>query len=421
MPQRQTFNCHPPKQLLLLSLLVLLSAPGTLAANSVDWDEVWNQTYDCRSSDCKWLKPIAITSAHSNISTIKAETGVNVKGVLFLHNRKASGTTFVNFIEQVQKAQGGHTKKKLQRENNFDFYQFEYDCLGEAVWSVPDRTARPYPLVLMTNFRDPIERIGSQAYYAHGFANRRINDRLEANCTGCFYYSKDTICMECRKRIEIEITQELALNDTLWMQYINGTSTFQDGYLTNYYILRLTSGIHKVGKKTHSPHTGRNYSSKMIKLCLSHSNQPCHTHNLLHKFGSLQGCPNNKKRDVTEKMLEKAKTLLADKFELYILEYLEHPCSLKYFAKLFNISSMEETAKLLAVTSNDKGIKGRIGGRRHTYRKFKYRDIMPLSVVKYLEQLNVYDFKLYEFAKTLFSERLREYGIHEGCDFKDYN
>lgn len=326
-------------------------------------------SYDCRQSDCKWLNPAAKSDQLS---------------LVFLHNRKGSGTTFLNLARASQ---------QLHPQANIRIISNEYECFNNLIHLIQNRKSRNYGLMLVTNFRDPIERIGSQAYYADGFAARLISDRYSA-CLNCTMDPQTAHCVSCRAEVEKAVIKELSVDAAPWMTWIKGRNGFKDVYLSNYFVLRLASGVQP--NFLNKPN-----GESQMKNCLQFPEKPCRFPSLT-KFIFNRICASKENRKASKAMLLSAQHMLETKFELYIMEHINEKCTLEYFTKILNFSSVSETERLLGAKTQ----------RYHQgVRTFLYRDRMPPSVLAYLQRLNAYDIELYQFAENLFAKRLKEFGI----------
>ena len=114
---------------------------------------------------------------------------------------------------------------------------------GERLLSLPPRTQRLTNLTIMTVLRDPIERVGSQAFYGNTIFNRLLagNENISSD-------------VDKRKKLlspseRAQVMERIKTDEALWGRHLAG-HTFGEGQrpqqhghlLTRYFIQSLNNG-----------------------------------------------------------------------------------------------------------------------------------------------------------------------------------
>ena len=266
----------------------------------------------------------------------------------------------------------------------------------------------------ITSLRDPIERIGSQAFYGtNNIAYNALQPALLNQCNSSLteadmytafksckklYISKINILPKdfcnCFTSTKQYVNVQLQTNESLWYNWMDRQIGFHDVYMPNYYIHRLTSFkmSHaeelEIFKKAHD----------CLKLPYFCSMDGYKVLNILFR-GEFNTDNVYLKSPITPEILELSKTLIRDLFHVIILEKFNHPYTHKLISTaLFN--------KYKSVTI----YKGRNSGWIQSYFKIKkYADFIPPSVLKRLKKENAGDIELYNYALELFNTRASKY------------
>jgi hypothetical protein len=338
--------------------------------------------------------------------------------VIFLHMRKSSGTSFLNMI-------GRYVESWKKKEWLYipPFVRNEYRCWNKQVLDlIPDRSVRKFPMVLFTNFRDPIERIGSQANYATGWAAAYLLERTRDICgeiSHCACIKNRRICnlqnipqcQECQKKAKAEVDNAYRTDSTRWFDWFKTKQTFSDAYMQNYYLKRITGIPSTLESKKDA---WLKQSHEQIKTCMSNLEGGCDFDVMNNKDRvSLTGvvawgtaCPMMRAAKLNgndRETLELAKSLISDKIDFYIMENIHDNCTVYYMANLLGIPD-KEMLKLLLVHQRDNTFSSINATEKHKD-SFSYRSRMPADVVKFLEEDNKLDIELYNYAKWLFNKR----------------
>ena len=295
-----------------------------------------------------------------------------------------------------------------------NIFHEEYGCIdGTLLLSIlPSREQmRRLNFTLFTTFRDPIERIGSQAFYFDGvyqvpmleiFNNYPLSMKIDGK------YKLIRAMNACRENATIPYCHDLsrAFNETLlmlqsspelWFNWMENV-TFMDGYMPNYYTHRLTGH-----------HISSNGEIRQAANCLQN---PHSCQNLNHHSSTLSAiftsksferyAPNEEfaqyRLPISDRTMHTAKRLLKDHFDFVIMEYFNTSATrnaIRY--ALFDNYNM--SAKLSQSRPN-RGLIAELSD-------MKYRDLMPPTVLQRLLRENAADIALYKYAVGLFRRRAR--------------
>ena len=166
----------------------------------------------------------------------------------------------------------------------------EMSCLdAQLMMELPTRgESVAIPFAFLTTIRDPIERIGSQAFYgSKSIGHVIIKDMLQtSNLTQCARYknmtaeqmklvnptaigsscstdnhaAKNPTCV-CFSDAMTRAMDNIRVNESAWFNWINNVVGFSDEYMSNYFIKRLVKRTGSISK-----------SSKLAKGVVSDTN-----------------------------------------------------------------------------------------------------------------------------------------------------
>ena len=388
----------------------------------------------------------AESSFGSPLTWINAHNQQPSLGLAFLKTRKSGSTNFdailsrylmkircwshnQSFATVHMAIERGIVDGKLDFEfelNNrprcpyINFVTFEGKCWDiDKLQALPPRNKRHgSPLSLFTILREPIERIGSQAFYSrevvgcqtisrfivgmcgrysvHGYDSYRVTsdralDSLDACKQMAVNLSNDSrnecSCMFEAHRLAMV---ELKSNETLWLNWFEHShrqsSWYHNHYKKNYYLERMFGGIR-----------GSNSTFTAALRCLEGEYAECtNVPNVLYELSAMMRCVKNKHPSpITEDTLPLAKQLLRSHIDFIIME------------KYGEYSTAGAIASVLGADQHDIASisVGTHAGASKLASSSSYRDIMPPSVVKYLEAENAWDIEFYNYAVEVFEER----------------
>ena len=125
---------------------------------------------------------------------------------------------------------------------------------GARLLSLPQRTQRLTNLTIITVLRDPIERVGSQAFYGNTVFNRLLDPRRVDffDASGNENRSSDLYKREklLSPSERAQVMERIKTDETLWDRHLAG-HTFGEGQrpqqhghlLTRYFIRSLNNGL----------------------------------------------------------------------------------------------------------------------------------------------------------------------------------
>ena len=312
----------------------------------------------------------------------------------------------------------------------------EIECIdGKAILeSFPSREDRERSnnrLRLLTHFRDPIERIGSQFFFGKvNIFNIYFGAKLQQNCT---YFSDKNMrktyniategvrCVDpsnmlseckCYREVYADTMNYIRTSPNIWQKFFKRQG-FKDQYLSNYYIKRLFSvstkylGLVKSKRKPKSAYkkTFTEAERRVGIGCLRTQNScPMKAHDQLLSVMPIKTCVNKYTDGQIKQLLPLAKKLLEEHFEFLITEYYNTPGTIAAFESAIRYNHTDDFHK---------SVQGQLGmyynngtiQKLEGHKKKKYRSMMPPSIVKYLEEDNAEDIELYNFAANLFMKR----------------
>ena len=316
----------------------------------------------------------------------------------------------------------------------------------------------------LTTIRDPIERIGSQAFYGsqsvghimikemltssqHPSCKRytQMSEKdvslinptaLSSNCGKDEHSEKNVNCI-CFADTIVRAMENIRNNESIWFNWIHNVVGFSDAYMPNYFIKRLVQ------------HTG-NVKNQISLASKFFEGLPCtmnpgdckikDKYALLRSLFPTRGCMLQKdmsQYNITE-ALSLAKQVLQFQLDFIITEHFDDPrtvhalelslqngfsASSTFMQRKDNggvMTSSERTTYIMNGTVSTKahnqsgGWKqqdvqnsGSIHRRRLKVNKGSYRFDMPPAILKYLEQDNAADIEFYKFAVNEFERRSR--------------
>ena len=271
-------------------------------------------------------------------------------GLTFLHTRKSGGTNFHAILAEMNHCYSQATTKtviegiergitngrlyNLPAEESIGCPHVRFKSIEGECWDINKIKALPprhhrngVPLTLFTILRDPIERIGSQAFYSRNVVGiqtivRNINQQcpeylnVRPEDLACLSKAQDAFdSYETCKRLENELKLtlpydkqkcgcifaahesaivELKSNASLWMEWFEySTSQFSwyhNFYKKNYYFWRLFGGSNDL---TH-PHVNQSFHHAL--RCLEEEggcddrDKPTHDFDAFLELSALSGC-----------------------------------------------------------------------------------------------------------------------------------
>ena len=221
---------------------------------------------------------------------------------------------------------------------------------------------------LLTTIRDPIERIGSQAFYGkYSVARTTVNDIIRnSNDSGCEYYknlqktkqgfnpiAESEICStknvgarlvacNCFNKAMNQTKEIIRTNETVWFNWIKNVVGYQDEYLSNYFVKRLVA---TTSEPKYQGTFAREF--KHSQYCISTAN--CTNDDQYEILsGIFQTTPgfgfDRAQHPVDESeydvnvALNISKTLLRDHFDFIIMDYFNEPRSTVALSRAFHSS-----------------------------------------------------------------------------------
>lgn len=317
---------------------------------------------------------------------------------LFLNDRYNHG-------KPVMPGNPGFIEKFPQNCPYVDIVHNEYSCTHGADMPLFPELRRDrnssMRFSMLTTLRDPIERLGSQAFYRFGAGADVMHTVLRKHCprgaspAGCRDRSDSALC-KCIAAALAETLDILRVNETLWFQWIKkGLSDEKnfmgDSYTSNYYVKRIGRTTYPKSVTMYPP----------LRKCIK-GQAPCEkigdvNTKSVNDLGHRMHCPLT--RFNLTAALEAAKLLLRDHVDFIITERLHEPVVVDIFARVL----FDDQFRL-----HQRNISRENAGHITKTTKSNYASFMPDSVLAYLKEENKYDIELYRYATQLFQER---YGI----------
>ena len=372
----------------------------------------------CKS--CSWIHPSTKPSL----------------GLAFLKTRKSGSTNFdaivSEWLMEIQCSPFNYDHK-IERgiiDGKLDFGKFEghvscpfinFKTMESTCWDMAKLKALPprgrrngVPLYLFTVFREPLQRIGSQAFYSRDVVGTKtivqfVADRClrhldmkgsDASIMQTAYDSYEhckemklaTSHSRCSCMFEAQrlAMVELKSNETLWFNWFEHSrrqsSWYHNLYKKNYYLERMFGGSR-----------GSNSTFIAALRCLEGEYAECtNGPHALNELSAMMRCVKNKHPSpITEDTLPLAKQLLRTHIDFIIMEKYGEYSTAGAIASVLG-ADQRDIARISAVKH---------AGSSKITSVSSYRDIMPPSVVKYLEAENAWDIEFYHYAVKVFDER----------------
>ena len=282
-------------------------------------------------------------------------------------------------------------------------------------------TAMSSRMVYFTTLRDPIERIGSQAFYHNGLGLLTINAIARRMCGG--YMNGMLLCKQrphhkacpCVSRAKTKALAQLKSRPQMWLDWFSRSDlrVWQgDHYARNYYIRRL------MGVPSDSVLDRR---AGPVEACMRNPSECVHIpaaslgYRTFAALGHLIYCQTDRTEPLEavdwDAALQRAKDVLRDHFELVITERMSGDAAKVVLQRVFGpdfLSAQAQTSVLRVNnqdaisfnTSRSQTGKGSAAAESRSYTSF-----MPESVVAYLQKENAADIELYRYAVELFEAR----------------
>jgi len=371
-------------------------------------------------------------------------------GLAFLKTRKSGSTNFdaivSDWLMEIQCSPFNYDHK-IERgiiDGKLDFGNFEgrvscpfinFKTMESTCWDVAKLKALPprgrrngVPLYLFTVLREPLQRIGSQAFYSRDVVGTKtivqfVADRClrHLNMKGSDVsimqtaYDSYEHCKEMKLAIGSSKCScmidahrlamvELKSNETLWFDWFEHSrrqaSWYHNLYKKNYYLERMFGGESLIRK----PFFNNTFYAALGCLERGCDNRAAGI-NVLHELSAMSFCIKSQfPSPITEDTLPLAKQLLRSHIDFIIME------------KYGEYSTAGAIASVLGADQRDIA---RISTVKHAGSSkiasiSSYRDIMPPSVVKYLEAENAWDIEFYHYAVEVFEERAATEGWNRG-------
>ena len=355
--------------------------------------------------------------------------------VIFYHMRKVGGTAILNLVHRwlihhkcIPHDESSHKiflgsyegyRPMSTSSNsvcrNFEFRHIERYCLQaqQLLKVFPQKLNRTSArLSFFTVLRDPIERIGSQAFYGPlhlAFGRFEIDKSIQEIC----YPSsmKDKYCVKYATRLAEE---RISSNASLWFKWINekNASTSLDMYNKNYYVHRMAGGVdvrHYARLKS-STACLKNPSScpdgHFPMNLVTPQNGKESIHSLLCNITSRTTCSRFRPQMLSDAAFTEFRLLaqqaLIAHFSFLILEDMGSEKSIRILKHVLN----EPSADLMQTLINhgNSGLLVRARDKQDRLPKLSYRSLMPPEVVEFLVQDNKEDIEFYNFAKRLYNQ-----------------
>ena len=320
---------------------------------------------------------------------------------------------------------GKVSEKTISNCPNISLAHVEYSCLDGAamIESLDSHEGRRLNenFTLVTVLRDPIERIGSQAFYGprNTFGVREINHAVDELCSTSSKRVKrlddarhiiktnpknevTDFLRTCSERAVSETLAKIRTNSSMWHAWFQGDVGFGDSYMPNYYIKRL-SALPMWSRER------RKFDSSIgcLKNITDNLHGECEKNNYLVMKELLASCECGSPRvhDIFNPAyaLGISKELLDEHFVVLVLEHIKsHP---EYFAEQLSQvlkQTPEEVDKVLQYP-----LARQNSGMVHV--ESSYRELMPAEIVTHLEEENKEDILLYNHIKEKQLKEMRRW------------
>jgi hypothetical protein len=372
---------------------------------------------------CSWLSPDL------------CNTDKPVLGLAFIHMRKAGGTNINAIVKKWLVVRGcapssivahqvygtyGITKGlpillNLEEEKQYsqlcphvDFSHNEYSCVngrGILDHALLNRSNdRKEHFSILTTLRNPLERLGSQAFYRNGPGFEYLNRITREMCgpsngqrKKCAANGNKLPVCDCLDRATEATKVALRSSDNEWLAWANKSyadpnNFMGDNYAANYYIRRLIK----------EPLDKKEYPG--LANCLERHPTKCNpqfmsTLPALSAFAHRIHCvlaPKGQPEapiDIIEG-LAIAKKLLENHIDFIITEQMNTPAAHRVLRRVLHDPSYDPPAT-----------KVNAGAIAISRKKVSYTEYMSPAVIEYFRRDNAQDIELYNFAVGLFEER----------------
>lgn len=404
---------------------------------------------------CCCLLSITIAVLWISIFSCFIEAAANLNQVVnsigFVHMRKAGGSQFVDIVESYMKMlecfgkevyqpvgaygiQDGRVSDKTGTMcPNISLAHVEFSCLdGQTLLDSLDEHEGPRlneRFALVTVLRDPIERIGSQAFYGprNTFGVREINKEVYRLCTterkrvprldDARHFVKSNpksnftdFLSQCADQAVANTLERIRSNATMWRAWFEGDVGFGDAYMPNYYIKRLSNlpmtrryypvfqrSVECVRNLTASVASTSSDVDSAAQVSFKSIRGECEKSDYLvmKELLSTTECKNARLESEFDPAtaLAVSKKLLDRHFTVLVLENIKkHPeLMTRQLAHVLKLST-EYVQRVLQYRKARQN-----PGMIHI--ESSYRETMPLEVVRYLEETNKEDILLYNYIK----------------------
>lgn len=403
-------------------LLQLLSDIECSRVDHAAWEQP-SRNHSCRS--CSWLHNSSQLSARHAV--VNGSMPLSA-GLVFVHLRKAGGTSVLHLLRQWLKRHGcdneddygrvwGWTKTfgvyegvyrraESQRRTpqtkicpTVDVRHAEYACIhGRLALHLPQRLERRFvPFSLFTVIRNPIDRLISQAFYTgEKSAHKYIVNRMHAECgagheMACGDPRNKQIC-DCMRRAQELALANLKTNETFWFTWYHHKQGFRDRAMTNYYIKRLAGDY-----DTEQFESLQNGISELQPAlhCLMHPEEDCrHAVELIDVLGCTTACA--KSLNNTSEALEIAKRVLTEQFDFILFEKINDDFAVHVLSRVLQEPSPAFVREALKVEKN-------VG--LYNITRTDKSHLLPAAFLEYIKRDNAADLQLYDYACAVYTER----------------
>lgn len=290
----------------------------------------------------------------------------------------------------------------------------EFGCMSpSAIKLIPSREERAnLSFTLFTILRDPIERIGAQAFYgqqtvgykvllqhvqsqcfdhnetllkASGF--QLLTGFLKSRCGGdrpLPYCSCVTDAMKAGH-------ENLRVNESVWFEWFRDERGYGDKYMSNYYTKRLQA-------------------TNVVECVKASDNRPCLGEDLLPGFKFSGRCEYDLP-DMDNALLV-AKDLLQTQYDFLLLEEMGTEGSVRLLSHALREPNMTIVSRLMHFPPSNPGLSSLSTQHRSIPRqpdRPHYLHTFPPAVLDFLLKDNHHDLELFRFAKGLYKERVAQY------------
>jgi hypothetical protein len=346
--------------------------------------------------------------------------------LVVLHMRKSGGSSMLGMLDYWYNVTTPDTFSKV--------HHCEYRCLNanQILKNIPHRSSRIVDFVYLTSLRDPIARIGSQAFFAVtqtglGLGTiKRFVKKARCDPLHCPSPRADPSQCECHLQATQAALEHIRTSEALWHRWMNRPTVF-DGYIDNYFITRLTGAVPHANQTLGAIQDGHfreavrclrdpTYSGcrDVRGILVNYTNAQNETSlERPGKGGSLSKAykcnttrssfpPRDSEEDI-QSSLTLSKALLRRVFDFVVIDKMEETCGRGALLHALHAPR--------AIVSDMLRLHERPGFiNRHAHIlniSGRYEDLMPARVLAELRERNAADMELYDFAQRLLVERAR--------------